>query len=613
MATIPMAGFTVPAVYNASVSRQKTQSNVNDSPPFAQFAAKETNQGRPATGREKERLFRAIIKNDSQSAAQDAKGKTAVQLPQKQEQRANVVHPVEKDNQTSTTQSQVNSGRTIQDDIQSAITRGVMAALVVIKNTNTETATSGGQAAGSQTGMEGTQTTPNLTVGMPSVVSAVFSMGGQAPPQNLANTQPLITDEEQARLAEAQTRTQGTIDALLASLEKIDGNELDASLVKTAMEALKSLQNAGATSNAAVNQLKQVLTDIMQKAAGSGSQNLVQSSGQENSNPGDASKIKSADGSLSSINPSLTREIKSISVNGSSNSTGQQATQQNQTDSSNAQSMNSQSSGTQSSVTEGENVSQTSSSSSARLLFAKTLREAGAHVEETASTQSSQNMAKGVQSGNKPVLDTVETTTSLKAASSQTKAKEGDVVEMKASVQSQDSQAIGISMPAIQRADAATKTAELSSTQNILSQTLRNVDEMVQNGQKSLRVQLNPENLGGLELRLTSQNGSLQVVILADSSMTQQVLERHARDLQQLLVQSGVNLAGLTVGQRGANESNAGSNSRSSKQSHFTGGQTLAEDALEGIDSHLRQSEQNVYYQYSNTADYTSPYVDYRV
>ncbi len=97
-----------------------------------------------------------------------------------------------------------------------------------------------------------------------------------------------------------------------------------------------------------------------------------------------------------------------------------------------------------------------------------------------------------------------------------------------------------------------TRTAETRSTQNILQQTFAHLEEMMKSGQKTLRVQVYPENLGHLELRLTSQNGSLQVLLLADSSTTQQTLERHAGDLQQALINSGVNLSGLTVGQRDA-------------------------------------------------------------
>jgi len=98
--------------------------------------------------------------------------------------------------------------------------------------------------------------------------------------------------------------------------------------------------------------------------------------------------------------------------------------------------------------------------------------------------------------------------------------------------------------------------ARLAEARNLhLTQQIgRQVEDMANSGLKTLRMQLYPEALGKLELQLTSQGGSLKVVILADLAATQQTLERHALDLQQALQQTGVNLTGLTIGQRGAGD-----------------------------------------------------------
>ena len=98
--------------------------------------------------------------------------------------------------------------------------------------------------------------------------------------------------------------------------------------------------------------------------------------------------------------------------------------------------------------------------------------------------------------------------------------------------------------------------ARLAEARNLhlTQQVARQVEDMANSGLKTLRMQLYPEALGKLELQLTSQGGSLKVVILADLAATQQTLERHALDLQQALQQTGVNLTGLTIGQRGAGD-----------------------------------------------------------
>ena len=102
--------------------------------------------------------------------------------------------------------------------------------------------------------------------------------------------------------------------------------------------------------------------------------------------------------------------------------------------------------------------------------------------------------------------------------------------------------------------------ARLAEARNLhlTQQIARQVEDMANSGLKTLRMQLYPEALGKLELQLTSQGGSLKVVILADLAATQQTLERHALDLQQALQQTGVNLTGLTIGQRGAGDQPGG-------------------------------------------------------
>lgn len=134
--------------------------------------------------------------------------------------------------------------------------------------------------------------------------------------------------------------------------------------------------------------------------------------------------------------------------------------------------------------------------------------------------------------------------------------------------------------------EVSNKNVEAHTTaQRVVQQTFNQLEGMIQSGQKTLRVQLYPENLGHIELRVTSQNGSLQVVILADSSVTQQALQQHARDLQQTLQQSGVNLTGLTVGQRGDQEQSFSESYRAYQQQTKTNGRTASGEDIEQVDA----------------------------
>ena len=111
-----------------------------------------------------------------------------------------------------------------------------------------------------------------------------------------------------------------------------------------------------------------------------------------------------------------------------------------------------------------------------------------------------------------------------------------------------------VQLATTQNIETQFRTTEARSTANVFQQTLNNLETMLNSGQKFIRIQLHPENLGGVELRITSQGGALQIAIIADTAVAQQALERHAQELQQVLQQAGVNLSGLTVGQRNSSE-----------------------------------------------------------
>lgn len=85
----------------------------------------------------------------------------------------------------------------------------------------------------------------------------------------------------------------------------------------------------------------------------------------------------------------------------------------------------------------------------------------------------------------------------------------------------------------------------------VVGQARRALERMAARGQESLRLRLEPEHLGVVDLRITRREDGLQVVLTADRPETGALLTRHLPALRQALAESGVHLAGLSVGEQG--------------------------------------------------------------
>jgi flagellar hook-length control protein FliK len=88
----------------------------------------------------------------------------------------------------------------------------------------------------------------------------------------------------------------------------------------------------------------------------------------------------------------------------------------------------------------------------------------------------------------------------------------------------------------------------------LVSQVARGLENFAKSGQHSVRLQLYPETLGRIDLRLVSNAEGVQIVMNAEQPATSFMLERHLHTLKESLAQAGVNLTGLFVGD-GRNQS----------------------------------------------------------
>jgi flagellar hook-length control protein FliK len=67
-----------------------------------------------------------------------------------------------------------------------------------------------------------------------------------------------------------------------------------------------------------------------------------------------------------------------------------------------------------------------------------------------------------------------------------------------------------------------------------------------------MRIQIHPENLGKIDLRLVSNSDGMKIVMTAEIPATAKLLESHMDQLQQQLSNAGVSISGMSVNSQGA-------------------------------------------------------------
>ena len=86
--------------------------------------------------------------------------------------------------------------------------------------------------------------------------------------------------------------------------------------------------------------------------------------------------------------------------------------------------------------------------------------------------------------------------------------------------------------------------------QGVLMQMVRTIQTSVQQGQSSMRLQLNPQELGSIDVRLVSNPQGVGVTVYADQASTGRLLEMQIDQLRTALQDAGVQIAHLNVFQQ---------------------------------------------------------------
>jgi flagellar hook-length control protein FliK len=95
----------------------------------------------------------------------------------------------------------------------------------------------------------------------------------------------------------------------------------------------------------------------------------------------------------------------------------------------------------------------------------------------------------------------------------------------------------------------------------MINQISKGIDLLSRADGQSLRIQLQPENMGKIEIRLSSGSDGVTVTLNTDTQLTGNMLERSLSELKTSLADAGVNLASLSV-----NSGNKQSTYQESKQ-----------------------------------------------
>jgi flagellar hook-length control protein FliK len=164
-----------------------------------------------------------------------------------------------------------------------------------------------------------------------------------------------------------------------------------------------------------------------------------------------------------------------------------------------------------------------------------------------------------------PAAKTTAKTTSTVAKAEVTAAKveEAEPKQVQAPPGAPPAEAAGsaVKTTATVPANQFTEPARLAEAQtsNIIGQITRQMDGLAQSGKTTFRLQLSPQDLGQIDLKITSTQQGIGVTILAENAATGKLLETQVAQLRQSLLDAGVQISNLQIGTQAGQQQSAGS------------------------------------------------------
>jgi flagellar hook-length control protein FliK len=88
-----------------------------------------------------------------------------------------------------------------------------------------------------------------------------------------------------------------------------------------------------------------------------------------------------------------------------------------------------------------------------------------------------------------------------------------------------------------------------SQASEVIQQILHQLNARVTSGPGTMRLQLNPRDLGAIEVQMVSSPQGVKVTFFAEQASTGRLLEADLNQLRQTLTEAGVQFTGLSLGQ----------------------------------------------------------------
>jgi flagellar hook-length control protein FliK len=103
-------------------------------------------------------------------------------------------------------------------------------------------------------------------------------------------------------------------------------------------------------------------------------------------------------------------------------------------------------------------------------------------------------------------------------------------------------------------------------TIDLIGQISRQMENMTQSGKNTYRLQLYPQDLGQIDMKITSTSHGVGVSLIAENATTSKLLENQLNQLRQTLTDAGVQVTNLHIGTQAGQQQSSGSQQPFQKQ-----------------------------------------------
>ncbi len=119
---------------------------------------------------------------------------------------------------------------------------------------------------------------------------------------------------------------------------------------------------------------------------------------------------------------------------------------------------------------------------------------------------------------------------------------------------------------------------------DVVRQIVSQMEASIQQGRSSIRVQLHPQELGGIDIRFASSAQGVSVTVYAEQASTGRLLEAQLNQLRQSLNDAGVNLAQLNIHHESPSHQSQGGLGGQSPRGRWSGGREFLQEGSQLVE-----------------------------